>query len=206
MKNKKSLGSILIGLLLVSACSLNVDGIFKANTALEFIQKSIFGSKKIPINAGTYNSTISLDDSNNTVDLIIYKSSRDKAKITFKAPIENIPLDGSWVRVEASQTGQPYDVKLAAKKSVEKENELRKEYEHCTYERCHTECSGSRENRECHDVCHTYSGERYVEYYLVHTLWNIKFKLGRSNNFGLANFNGDRHDVSRDYVYQGSCN
>jgi hypothetical protein len=206
MKNKGKLLLSLLAVAVLAACALEVRGLFKAHTSLEFLQKGFLGRvKKVVVAPGAYNSLISLDGRNNVAKLTIYGANREKTTVSFKAPLENIPLNGSWVTVPASQTGQHYDLRLAAKRNIVKEDELRREWESCTYQRCHTRCTGTGENRECHQECTTYHGEQRVEYYFVHTYWDIKFKLGRSGNFSHAGYEGNRHDVAKDYTYRGSC-
>jgi hypothetical protein len=210
LKKNRRVFVVAAAFLALSACGLQVGGVFKANVNLAFIKKSFFGDKTIQVPAGTYNSSVSFDGNNNTVELDLDKVQGKDQTIKFKAPVENMPLDGTWLEIPAAQTGQPYDVRVAVIKDVERETTLRTDYEHCTYRRCHTVCDwvsdgNGHSHKECRDECQTYSGRQYVEYYLVHTDWDVKFKLGKGGSFSSGSFAGKRHDTDRDYVYRGQC-
>ena len=200
LKNKKLIGSFALSATLIG-CNLSVNGVLEISSTLTFVKKTIFGSKTITVDRGRQNATVEISDKK--VSLQIRDSAGKNQNVDFKVPAGNIPTDGTWIRVPAAQTGQPYDVVTSVLKQVEADNEVHRDWESCTYERCTTHCRGCGDNRDCYRECRTYRGEKRVEYRLVYTDWNIKFRL--HDNAQVAKFQGERQDVTRDYLHVGPC-
>jgi len=202
--NKKffKMFSMLVLLAGLVACGLSVNGIFRANADLEFVKKSIFGTKIIPVARGSYNATVDLDAKKVQLNL---RSGGKDISVSFNAPAEDFPTDGSWVRVPAAQTGQPYDILASALKVVRVDETLHREWEPCTYQECYTRCDGGGDNRRCYRDCYTRRGERRVEYRYVFTDWDLDIRLQANSLSDLASFSGDKHIVEKDYLSRGSC-
>lgn len=202
--NKKLIKwSAMFGLFVgLVACGLSVNGIFQANANLEFVKKGVFGTKKIPVAKGTYNASVDLESKKVQLNL---RADGKNISVSFNAPAEDFPTDGTWVRVPAAQTGQPYDILASALKVVRVDETLHREWESCTYENCYTYCDGAGESRRCYRDCHTHQGERRVEYRYVFTDWDLDVRLQANASSDLASFAGEKHIVDKDYLSRGSC-
>ena len=212
---KLRLISVSLGLLALSGC-LDVGGTFQAKTDLVFTQAGFLGStQKVKVPAGTYGGSLNFEGSlighsNDKVVLSLDGVQGHSEAFEFKAPVSDMPVDGSWLEFPATQTGQAYDARVSVLKTVKRDTVLHQEYESCTYQQCQTACddytdSHHHHHHDCHDQCTTYNGDRHVEYYYVYTDWDVACKLGVGGSFTDASFTGHRHDVDRDYTYVGQC-
>ncbi len=199
----------------MSGC-LDVSGTFTAKNQLVFTQSGFLGSThKVTVPKGTYGGSVNfvgslIGHSNDHVELSLDNVQGHHETFNFKAPVSDLPVDGSWVELPGSQTGQDYDARVSILETVKRDTDMHQGYEGCTYQQCHTVCDDYTDNQghhhhSCHDQCTTYNGDRYVEYYFVHTYWDVNCNLGTGGAFKDASFTGHRHDVDRDYTYTGQC-
>lgn len=160
------------------------------------------GKKTIEIPVGSYATEVEADG-DEQVQVEVQVAEKKKVKIEFSVPKDS--FKNKDFNIPASQTGQPYGLAGTRDESSTR-SERKTDWESCSYDDYINECYTDRDGRtRCYQRRITRWGQRWVEFYDTTTVYTLAAQLVGQKNTAVAEFNGSKTVVTRDYINSGWC-
>lgn len=206
--------AMILGVLLLSASCMELNGRLNVNNSLVVKKKSGFlnlKTKEVELKAGSYIAQLNIKSDKN-ITLEIEGGSLDKKIfVPIKAESDlNVPADGKFA-ISHEKISQPFDVTGHMNTDITY-GDTQYAVENCTWtaneRRCEKVCTG--EPRKCDSVCKditiTHEGRKDVTFHYRYTRRDIQLEIMQAGSTALAaTLNASSSESSRVIEHESLC-